>query len=66
MHASFVDRYLEQGKRFCLWRQRAADMSSEELLAIVGYLSQWMPEEFGVSLEEARDLPPSSNGLLEG
>jgi hypothetical protein len=39
MDASFVDRYLEQGKNFCWYEQRAEHMSSEQLLAIIGYLS---------------------------
>jgi hypothetical protein len=66
MNASFVDRYLEQGKRFCWFEQSVAEMSSEELLAIIGYLSQWAPDEGEINLQRARDLPPSNDGLLEG
>ena len=66
MHASFVDRYLEQGKRFRLWKQRAEELSPEELLAIIGFLSQWVPDEPELNLEQAQDLPAPSDGLLEG
>jgi len=66
MHASFVDRYLEQGKCFSLCEQRAEEMSSDQLLAIIGFLAQWAPTEPEVSLQHARDLPSPSYGLLEG
>ena len=66
MHPSFIDRYLEQGRHFRLGKQRAGEMSSEELLATIGYLSQWAPDERDISLEHAHDLPPPNDGLLEG
>jgi hypothetical protein len=66
MHASFVDRYLELGKRFSLCEQHAEDMNSEQLLAIIGFLSQWAPAAPEVTLQHANDLPPANDGLLEG
>jgi hypothetical protein len=66
MHASFVDRYADQGRSFCLYKQRADQMSPEELLAIIGFLSRWAPDKSELTLADAHDLPPPNDGLLEG